>query len=219
MAIGTPVNIGNNGATTDPLAITTTSTVNVGSTIFLALSQQVANSITSVIDSAGNTYVQDVTIGTNHKAYIYRANVSIQLPSGGTITVAKTAATGLGMAAISVTGLDTSPLDASGTGSNASSTNISATVVATASNMLILGIAGYEVFNLTQPGGAWTNLTGNTASSNSKIDWAYQVNVGPASYTYNPTLNIAEHWGAIAVSYKATASGGTPQLMLLGVGI
>lgn len=212
--IGTPTAIGNAGATTDPVVITTTATAAVGETIVLAISQQNANSITSVTDSAGNTYTQDKisTTGTAHKTYLYHTVVTVQLTSGGTISVAKTAATGIGLTAFKATNL-AGTVDASGENTG-NSTTLTASATSAFPKNLVVGAAGWEVFNLTQPGGSWTSGTGNTASSNAQVNFAYQNNAVPATYTYNPTLNIAEHWGDVVVAYKPTASATTDALIL-----
>lgn len=219
MTIGTPVVLGNAGGTADPLVITTSATANVNDTIIVVISGSTGNTVSSVTDSAGNTYVADKTqTGTNQNAFVYRATVTTQLPSGGTITISKGAALATGASAIAVSGCATvSPLDATGS-ANGNSTTPSASASTTNANDIVIGMTAYQTFTLTQPGGAWNALTGNTSQSSGKVDWAYQIVSVTGTYTYNPTLDLAAGWADIVVSYKAAAGGGSPELMLLGVG-
>lgn len=210
MAIGTPVELGNNGnAIGTTLIITTGAVANVGDTIIVAISGPTANTVSSVQDSAGNTYVDDRDrVGTNHNGWVYRASVTIQLSSGGTITINKTNNGITGAAAIAVSGLDTAtPLDATGA-ANGSSTTPSASATTANAIDIVVGMVGWETFSLTQPGGAWNALTGNTGQGTAKVGWAYQIVAATNTYTYDPTINLAAAWADVVVSYKAAVAAG-----------
>jgi len=218
MAIGIPVNIGTAQGTTATVVITTSATANVGDLILVAT---VMNGMgaSAVIDSAGNTYTQDKT-GTNSVILrVWRTIVTTQLVSGGTITITGSLGFQLTTTASLTTGITSPPLDVAGTAATGTSATPSGSVTTLNAVDLIIGVVGYgSSATLTPVGAPWTELTGNEVSS-ANVHWAYQIVAATSTYTYNPVISSGVNWVDYVLSYKATASGGTPQLMLLGVGI
>lgn len=96
---------------------TTTNDCPVGSLIVVGAAYSVTGSLTSVTDSAGNTYVSpiDNIAGTGGGiAWSYAINTGVDLPIGGTITANFATATTTRISVICVQGIATSaPLDRS----------------------------------------------------------------------------------------------------------
>jgi hypothetical protein len=78
---------GGSNTTTSTQAVTTTGLATVGSTVIVSVRARSAVTITSVTDSAGNTWVRDIpgSTGTIHLA-VFRSKITTQIPVGGTIT-------------------------------------------------------------------------------------------------------------------------------------
>lgn len=203
MAIGTPVDLGGNtGSAGTTLVLTTTATAAVGDVI-VVLCGQIATAFPSTcIDSAGNTYVLDNSILL---AAVYRAVVTTQLGSGGTITITKIIGISTSMVAWAVSGLDTvSPLDQVHASSGASSTP-SDSQTTTNANDIVFGLlfnSGTAVISVEATG--FTSLTGQLLS-NANLDGAYRIESATGTFTYNPTLDGAANWSDMTVSYKAAA--------------
>lgn len=214
-AIGTPVEIGNNTGNVSPTVITTTATASVGSRIVVVIAQQSSLTITSVTDSAGNTYAQDNTGSQGSEGgRIYSAPVTTQLSSSGTISVAFTGGNAVSASAFTCTGVGV--LDAAGTAATGNSGTPSASVTTVDATTLVVGfVANNSGGATTQPGAPWTGLT-DVLASGANIGWAYQVASSAGSKTYAPTIGSTQ-WVDLVVSYKA-AAGGAPQRALMGVG-
>lgn len=216
--IGTPVALGNNQSNNGTsLVITTTAPAPAGDSIFVIIATGgTADNVSAVTDSAGNTYVRDKDLAapSNVHAYAYRSAGIATLSSGGTITITHSVAVQTTAAAIEVANVvPSSPLDQTGSAAGNSTTpSASATTLATSD--LVLGMVGWGNFNLTQPGGAWNALTGNTAASTCKVGWAYQANMGPSTYTYDPTLSLGADWSDLITSYKAAGVASTDAILL-----
>lgn len=108
MAIGTPVDLGNhNQAASTTNILTTGADSPVGSLIIVFVSYvTVADTLSSVADSAGNTYVVlENFVGTGVGIGIaYCSNSTIDLPNGGTITATFGGSTASEISACNVSG-------------------------------------------------------------------------------------------------------------------
>lgn len=130
-AIGTPASIGtrtdgvNSGS--DPVVLTTSTAHEAGKEIVLLVGTRGNRNVSSVTDSAGNTYTQVASASqgsanTNAKVYIFRSAGTNALASGGTITLSNS---GIGTAVFAVEAVKVSGVsdatDASGTNSGTGS--------------------------------------------------------------------------------------------------
>lgn len=224
--ISTPTNLGtatsSSGAATS-LSITTGATVPAGATILLAtyltlVSSSGSAGVTSISDSAGNTYtavdsgaaVKNTAVGGPMVCYI--ANNVNQLNSGSSITINfASGQQSILMAASYVTGLTASPVDkinnstVSTTGSGAT---VSTGTLSQPSEIVIGMMAALDQTSLsfTQASG-FTTMTGPANVSNSNLSgfqWGYQIVSSTSSVSYTPSASLSGTfvWGEDVFSLK-----------------
>jgi hypothetical protein len=180
MGIGTPKDLGHNASSTSPtsLAITTGNSVSAGDLIIVV---HYANSIpsgylTSITDSAGNTYTQNVG---QHAALstgveIWSCVNALSMASSSTITTNMNSGSRHGVTAFAVSGMVTSggpgvidvnatTATTTGTSTSATTQNIAPTAATTS---LILGVlsAGATITSPV-PGGSWTQVGGTITTA------------------------------------------------------
>lgn len=222
MAIGTPTSIGSATDTgTATLQLTTTGTAVVGDTILIFAGSR-GNQVSSVADSAGNTYAIDVqAVNGIATAAVIRARVTSQLTAGGTITITyDTSALYYMMGAVVVSGLDATPLDQTqNTGAfGATSWTSGSTATTTVADELIFGggAAGF-VATTSTPGASQTELfdlqsTSNTYACNYRIvssTGAYEIS---GTWGAGPSEQVA-----VVATYKAAAGGTNATVDMTGV--
>lgn len=220
MAIGTPVSLGNNTGSTPTLTITTTANAPIGTVIFVAVGYANTTDVITVTDTNGNSYTKDKEMSSGAtRALIFRSvALTSQLNSGATITVNNPGGPNIGASAYHVTGLATSPIDVISTGASGSSTTPTDSVTTLNAVDIVFGLTNYNSApTYTPPGGSWNTLTAATVNDGT-IRWSYQIVASTNTYTFNPTLGTSQSWDAFVASYKGAATGGPPELMLLGVG-
>ena len=212
MPIITPASVGsasNSGATTS-LTITVGTTVPIGSTVIVMGRVGGGNTMTSVTDSGGNTYVKDVASAapTGSNMTIFSSVIKVGLVNSNSITVSFPSSSNASAAAYLVTGalaLSSVHLDQTASNFN-TATGTGPLVVGPTSALsnygeiafagLALGGAG----TLISAGGSWNLL--NTVSFASffsllpgtsrsaltaSFAWAGSFNSGGAIATYKPT--------------------------------
>jgi hypothetical protein len=195
-----------------------------GSTIILFWSSVTTSStLSSVADSAGNTWqtpIDNNTGNTVHLAFAYAVNTGSSLAIGGTITATNSLSAGTNVGAICGGGLATSsPLDKSGlfqTGASATSATTNSTGTLTLANELIVG--GLAINNnsgtITCGGSFAKTVTSTTGpsfaictlivSSTASVGWNPSwVNAN----SYNDDLVTFEKPGAPTVSTRRALTG------------
>lgn len=244
MAIGTPVLV---GAITSKTATATTvmnvdSAVAAGSLIVLTMTFDANGTLSSITDTAGNTYTAAITgqKGTGDATGIksgiwYVANASA-LAVNDSITVTwGTQPAAKSVQALKVSGISTgSPLDKvianSGTSATPNSGNTGTTTVP---NSLIIGYVGYEApgtDNFTQDTSlSWATppndigTTGGVADTNVSGGGGYYIANVKSAFAYSPTLQNSADWCCFVATFKGadqplagsstlTFSGGNSQL-------
>lgn len=212
-------------ATGDPLVLTTAVACAAGSTVAVGIFVDSSNTVSSVVDSAGNTYTLEAPSldGTARTQWAW-ATLTNALPSGGTITVDFSTANGRKMVhAFTADGIDaSSPLAAVGTATTATSASPSVSLgpFAQADNAI------FAVLYLASPLSYPTEDADYEWLSDTDVDgrlWhaAGRVLASTAAETYNPTLPASKLWRANIIAFKggdAPPSYIDDDLLLLGVG-
>ena len=210
MAIGAPVQLGaaTGAAGSMTLALMTSVDSPAGNTIVVLVGDTAANTVNSLSDSAGNTYVAGLSYsdGTNFRLRPFWCLNALDLPSGGAITAtfASTAQSKL-MGAVSVSGLaaaDTQGAGATGTGTAPS--------IATGA----LGWPAEIVFGMLNvkagAGDAFTEAPGFTSNtpalSTAALRWAWQIVTSNAGVTYAPTLGTSRLWGVNTLTFTGAVA-------------
>ena len=210
MTISTPVQIGAaaSGASTTTLVITTTTASPAGAAIILGIGfVNVATTVTSVTDSAGNTYtVGTLASGSNTRGYFAFSANTLALASSGTITITFAVAVTLkGAGAVSVVGLSSAPADTEGAGATGTST---APTITSAT----LGQRDEIVFGLVVVNNGFADtfteasgFSSDTAAlvSGIAVRSGYQIVSATTAVTYAPTLGTSRTWVAQIKSFKA----------------
>jgi hypothetical protein len=142
------------------LAVTTNAAVAAGDDIMVAFAADPAATVSSVSDSAGNTYNEAIsaTNSGNVITYIFAAYNVNALPSGGTITINHASVTARAAVVSVFRGLANSAVvdqTHTGTGSSTSPTS-GATSTTTQADELLIGGIGMEGPNVDNPG-TWSN--------------------------------------------------------------
>lgn len=222
MAIGTPTLIwtpaptGNTGATA--YNFTTNVAVAAGSSIIVAvLAYNVTGTIT-IVDSAANTYVQDLSYAdpsATAVGRIFSVHNCIALPSGSTIQVNCTgvAPSYITAIAVSVTGLArTSTRDVTASGSSTTTTASTAASATTsqADELIFVAATNYESsagpFTWT-PGSGYTTIGtayGSNAGNFYGLFTEHRIVSTTGSYTGTATAPVV-NVGMGLVSYKSAA--------------
>lgn len=213
MPIGTPTSIGsaNDFGSATSLVITTTATATVSSRITVEACG--TETITGVVDSAGNTYALDRQHANGAcRITIASAPVTTQLGSGGTITVSYAAGSFANMAAAqTTTGIATSSaVDQANSNTQFSaatwdSGNVNTT---TADDLLIGCSAVFGTATTSTAGGGATELFDAQSGGNS---FTSVYRILSATGTFNATGTWASVAGApdqssAVVTYKMAAA-------------
>lgn len=214
-SLGTPAQLGTASAASggvDTLAITTGPNSAAGNLlVLLAAHGTAAETISSVADSASNTYAAGTQVSSGNFAIrpFYSA-ASALLLAGGTITTTFSSNDQQYAAAISIPGvLASSPLDkqAAGTASSGTSPSIATGTLAQA-NEVVIG------FIIVEAGAAdtFTEASGFTTggsialASNSILRWAWKETTATTTVTYAPTLGTSRSYIANVLSFKAASA-------------
>jgi hypothetical protein len=202
MAIGTPVQLGSGTSIASGSSFSTIANCPAGNLILVPVWIRSAIAVSSVTDSAGNSYslaIRNLN-GTVAAELWYAANC-INLPSAGTITVNGPT---YDAAAIGVSGIATaSPLDATNSFSGASSTTFSlATGALAQANEIAVGafaLAAGANSGFVEAAG----FTSVTIPSSNISKSAYQIVSSAGSVTYAPSWSAARATSAIVATFKA----------------
>lgn len=215
------------------LVLTTTATAVVGEFIVVLLGSHRTGILSSVVDSAGNTYALDVntTSGQNSNFYIASAQVTTQLTSGGTITA--TWAAGVAnrlMGAASFNSIVTSSaLDktAKQNQTNTAAWSSGATATTAQADELVIGggTINSAAVRTSTPDASLTELFDLGTSDAVSLTGAYKIVSSTGTYTANGTWSAVPattlETSAVA-TYKAAVGGGATAeknfLTLLGAG-
>ena len=225
LAIGIPVELGTAVLTTGvstTMTITTTADAPAGALLVVPVVSTNSTTISSVTDSAGNTYAPISGYNGSSTNVMGGGWVipSATLPAGSTITVAFGGSLGRKMAsALSVSGVTAGDLFGFGsTGSDVAPTFTTGTLGA--SNSLVLAWtyvnSGYV--------DTWTESAGFTVLNSPVIDTrimrvAYSIRSSAAPVTYSATNSVARAWTATYASFVGPAAAAPKRgLMTLGVG-
>jgi hypothetical protein len=210
MTIGTPVQLGSTsgaGGAAMTLALTTLADAPAGSLIVVLVGWVHNAAISSVADSAGNTYAggNSLTLGTSRFRPFW-CFTAVDLPSGGTITATYTIVTGVKLiGAVAVSGC--AAVDQQATGStNTSTTPGQATGTLGWPNEIIFGMCQVA----SGAGDTYTEASGFTANTpalmTDALRWAYQIVASNASVTYAPGLGTSRTWGANTLTFSGAVA-------------
>lgn len=220
MAVGTPSNIGTantKASTTESISVI--SGVSAGSAIFVVLASNGGSpSITSVADTAGNSYsllssVAYNNVASNGSLYVYVAYNSNLLSFANSITVTAGAAQLVAASAFYVPSLPSSNIvgavvTATGSSASPTATKTGLTVGANYLGLGFVGVQGTTADTFTQVSGWATppnrvSSTGGNVTTNGMIEGGYDAfTAGATSITYNPTIT-SRPWAEILVIYTA----------------
>lgn len=211
------------GGTT--LSITTTADANLGEEIVVYVGAAGCRTITSVADSAGNTYaamtVQTSTgsASTDAAGRMFRAKVTTALATGGTITATCTGLTTGSTSLVAATALNVSNATDSMAVANGGSGEPTVNITTVAPNAIIFvgtcqkdGTAGTGYTEDNTGGAAYTNIYNEyiQLSPSITMHFAYRIVSSVQSPdTYNPTTGHNVKWaqniGALAQATTAPA--------------
>lgn len=200
------------------LILTTTGTANIGDSIIVFLFSNknctsASNGISSVVDSAGNSYTRDVTVfdaaGTG--ACVYSASVSNQLISGSSITITYTGSSGWHSLIYKLSSiLPSGRLDVIGTsdtGVNTTTPSVSTDFSTTAPDVVFAGFVTSNVFS--SYGAGYTGLDNNVQTVGSpnygNTEWVQTNASAVSTASINTSSSIT--YIAVIVAYKITPSG------------
>lgn len=221
-AIGTPTPITSTtlSSTASGSSITTTVDAPVGSLIIVAiLSPQ--STVTNVTDSAGNSYSKAIasttTTGYSTSSIWYCNNSSIDLPSGGTITV--TLSSGNYYAVAAKTSGAIGGLDLTNTTLvNSTSLSLSTGTLNQSTEVVFGMISNFEGSTSFVESANFTTLVTAYDQAN-LLDLAYDVVSATTSVTYAPSWTGTVHVSGVIASFCATNCAVSSQSFpLLGVG-
>lgn len=214
MAIGTPVQLGaGTSSGTSTTVITTSGAITAGDLAVVLVEESSSITVSGVADSAGNTYTAGTAIvsGTRLIQPFYKPNAAA-MSSGGTITVTRSASTGVGYAAaISVSGMDTSsPIDIQTAGSVGTATGytLATGTLGQADELLVcftfLSSGSGDAY--VQPSG----FTANTAASDGTnvLRSGYLIVSSTTTTSPHPTWGVSRTFLGQVVSFKAAGAGG-----------
>lgn len=213
MAIGTPVQLGAAASSgTSTTVITTSGAITAGDLAVVLVEESSSITVSGVADSAGNTYTAGTAIvsGTRLIQPFYKPNAAA-MSSGGTITVTRSASTGVGYAAaISVSGMDTSsPIDIQTAGSVGTATGytLATGTLGQADELLVcftyLSSGSGDTY--VQPSG----FTANTAASDGTnvLRSGYLIVSSTTTTSPHPTWGVSRTYLGQVISFKASTGG------------
>lgn len=213
MAIGTPLLLGshNSAAATTNALTTATNDCPVGSLIVVfAAYSTVADTVSGVTDSAGNTYVVlDNFVGTGiGVAICYCVNSAFDLPVGGTITVTFGGATASSISAVTVPNAATaSPVDKhaiTDSGLAATTTNAMSTGVLAQADSIIFNLVGTAAGpGVTTASAGFTKIAG--LSGTPTVFPEYKIVASTVSTSCTPTWGTANNYAADMVVFKGVS--------------
>jgi hypothetical protein len=176
--------------------------------------------VTSVTDSASNTYVQAGTTFTsytnNNLSCWYAKNATA---NAGTVTVNYNAAISYNNIAIyEITGADTSgPLDTTKTGNGNSGTIASGSFTISGNEIIVAKFGNDNFATVTGNTGYTVNQYGVTGDANAYFGDMYHIT--SSSEAAGGTFSPSTFWGIFAASFKEASGGGGvtyPQLERFG---
>lgn len=211
MAIGTPVTLGSAtiGGTPTTLTLTTAAAVTAGDSIVVAIYiPSATTTLSSVTDSAGNTYAIDIQYkhtGQPRRVCLASCHNATALASGGTITATMSAATSgsKGISALTCSGLQTSStLDKTASDEGSSTTwATGSTGTLTQADELAVGFAASVSGTASTTTSPWVELEDFSSQRNVLV---YQV------VSATTALNAGGTWGnAVWVGVISTYKGAT----------
>jgi hypothetical protein len=201
------------------LAVTTNAAVASGDDIIVAFAADPSATVSSVSDSAGNTYNQavDVSNSGDVRTYIFAAYNVNALSSGSTITINHASVSARAAVVSAFRGLANSAvLDQTHTGTGSSTSPTSgATSTTTQADELLIGAIGMEGPNVDNPG-TWSNSftdglrLGTSFGSSSGDDTDVTASMGwrivgaTGAYTAAKSgLATSRDWAAAIATFKA----------------
>lgn len=205
MAIGTPVQLGATtaGAGSTTLVLTTSADAPVGSLIVVLAAMSNNGSLTSVVDSAGNSYVAGALINnTVGKMKPFWAFSTVDLAAGGTVTATYAGTTGVKLiAAVAVAGIAARDAQAAGASGSGTTPSIASGVLGWPNEIVfgICDISGAASDTFTEASGFTANIA---ALNTDALRWAYQIVSASASVTYAPTLGTSRNWGVNTLTFS-----------------
>lgn len=187
------------------------SNITVGSHILVMVWTSGFDVPSSITDTRGNTYAQNIATSDNDSLVtvsIWRARVA----TGGsaTVTVNMPGSRNIVFGAVEVSGLTTSPDDQSASRNSLSSSSTTPSTsnftTAQANELLVAVCVNTTAFSqvFTEP----TSFTSQVQEDNSALnsvagDGATRIVVATATYNPTWTLSFSDNWAAVAASYKA----------------
>ena len=202
------------------LAVTTNAAVAAGDDILVTFATDPAGAVSSVTDSAGNTYSQvvDVTNSGNVRTIVYAAYNVTALPSGSTITIVHASVTARSAAVTVFRGLTSSAVvDQTKTATgNTAAVSSGAAGTTTQADELLIGAVGLEGPNYDAPS-IWQNsftfgprlgTTFGTCTGGGDTDITAQMGwrIVGATGAYQAQLvnqNTTRDWAAAIATFKA----------------
>jgi hypothetical protein len=207
-AISAPFQIGT-GSSGSPVTVTTSAAAPVGTLIVVVVGHDF-NTVTSVVDSASNSYSSASNVSGDRLSIFY-CIVTTNLPSGGTITVTGSNSSPASVTALGVSGVvASSPLDAVGTtatGTSNAVTAVSTGTLAQASKIVIGAVGVYGATTGFSAGGSFTAIGGENANNTGAFA-AYLIvsSTASVSWSANFTTVNGDGWGSNVVSFKLTTA-------------
>lgn len=216
------------------IVLTTVADCPVGSLIVLfdGGATAVANNLSSIADSASNSYAAPFDGHVNAAAFANliwanAINTAHDLPLGGTITSTyANNSTNHSFLAICITGAATaSPLDISAKTANGagvaatSATTVNSGTLGQANEVVLAGEAFGGNSGTVTCGGAYTKYETQVSGSTGIATLCGQVVASTASVAFSPTWGTSQTWITDLISFKGVAvgAGNTSALTTVGV--
>lgn len=226
MAIGTPVEIA--GANSKDAGTTLVITVPAGgvpagASIFVLTGIALDSAITSIVDTAGNTYVEDVTVlnsTTATRSAIRSVHNCLALAQNDTITITFATTANRAARAFYVTGLAaTSVLDVTATGTGNSTALATGTAARTYADEIVIGNMAHrgpveETFTAGAPAGLqYTALvedgtTGGGGAGNVTVNPEYSIVSVTGTDDADGTIGTARAFAVLLATYRGALPPG-----------
>ncbi len=195
------------GDTTGATSLTITITASGSGNLLLVSFNAYKTTVSSVVDSAGNTWTQD-WYATHSSINAYGYHLPTTSNAGGITSVTITIAASADLAAsvdewsgVTSTTNGTAP---SGTGDAATASSGSLTT--TNANNLLWGAIGTDVETVSAVATGWTS-EGTVTTNNVAITAAYQVVSATGSYTLSGTLSSSGIYAVDFVAFELASTG------------
>lgn len=220
--ISFPQSIGNlntAGTVNTTIALTTTGAVAAGSSIFVMwFVASPTVTLSSIVDSAGNTYTVDTSVlnaaaaGAEGRIAIASCHNVVALPLGGTITATDSGTSQLRtLAALKSSGLASSAvLDKTGTGTGATAAWATAATAALtqANEVAIYAVANIVDVTVNTPGAGFIDVL-DYGSGSRRFAFGYRIVASTDAVTAAGTMGV-DQWAAALATYKGLASTAPP---------